>query len=67
MDSQFKNGSGNSICFSTISIDSTNDRIDRWASGDLDTSQGREDEPFGLMLGSQIVFGFSRIDIRSLS
>ncbi len=35
--------------------------------GDLDTSQGRVDEPFGPMLGSQIDFGFARIDIRSLS
>jgi hypothetical protein len=34
----------------------TNDCIDRWARGDLDTSQGRKIEPFGPMLGSQIVF-----------
>jgi len=41
--------------------------IDRWARGDLDTSQGRRIEPFGPMLGSQIVFGFTVIAIRSLS
>ena len=41
--------------------------IDRWARGDLDTSQGRGIEPFGPMLGSQIDFGFARIAIRSLS
>ncbi len=44
-----------------------NGRIDRWARGDLDTSQGRVIEPFGPMLGSQINFGLSRIAIRSLS
>jgi hypothetical protein len=41
--------------------------IDRWARGDLDTSQGRGIEPFGLMLGSQVVFGFTVIAVRFLS
>lgn len=41
--------------------------IDRWARGDLDTSQGRVGEPLGPMLGSQISFGLPRIAIRSLS
>ena len=45
----------------------TNDGIDRWARGNLDTSQGRGIEPFGPMLGSQIDFGFARIAVRSLS
>ena len=44
-----------------------NGRIDRWARGDLDTSQDRGIEPFGPMLDSQIDFGFARIAVRSLS
>ena len=52
---------------SVLDLDFENDRIDRWARGDLDTSQGRRIEPFGPMLGSQIVFGFTVIAIRSLS
>jgi len=32
-----------------------NVRIDRWASGDLDTSQGREDEPLGRVVWSLFV------------
>ncbi len=35
-----------------------NGRIDRWARGDLDTSQGRGIEPFGPMLGSHLFSGF---------
>ncbi len=31
--------------------------IDRWARGDLDTSQGRGIEPFGPMLGSHLFAG----------
>jgi hypothetical protein len=50
-----------------LDLEFENGRIDRWARGDLDTSQGRGIEPFGPMLGSQIVFGFLRIAIRSLS
>ena len=35
----------------------TNGRIDRWARGNLDTSQGRMIEPFGPMLGSHLFSG----------
>ncbi len=35
-----------------------NDRIDRWARGELDTGQGRMIEPFGPMLCSQSVSVF---------
>jgi len=35
-----------------------NDRIDRWARGELDTGQGRMIEPFGPMRCSRFAFGF---------
>ena len=52
---------------SVLDFNFENGCIDRWARGNLDTSQGLGIEPFGPMLGSQIDFGFARIAIRSLS
>lgn len=40
-----------------------NGRIDRWATGDLNKSQGRMIESCGQMLGSHINFRFARIAI----
>jgi hypothetical protein len=41
--------------------------IDRWARGNLDTSQGRIIEPFVSNAWFSFVFGFARIAVRSLS